>query len=308
MTPTLASRRRHLVADDGCLRVLAIDHRDSLRVEIDPDQPDSVVATDLTAFKRDIVVGIGDRASGVMLDPEYSVPQLLDDGSVPETVGVICALESQGYLDDPRGGNQRLPGWSPRRVSETGASAAKLLVLYRPDDREVADRQERLVADVVAECAAIDLPLFVEPVPYDVADPVDRTATIVEAARRLARLDDDDVIILKAPFPGSSGESDTAWADACDRLDDAAGGVPWATLSWGAGLDEFADQLAVAMEHGCSGFMAGRAIWRPALAPSARQSAIDTHVVPAFERLARLVDGGRPVPTTLPTTEGVSPS
>ena len=43
-----------------------------------------------------------------------------------------------------------------------GASAAKLLVYYHPDAPNAAD-QERLVADVAADCRAADLALFVEP-------------------------------------------------------------------------------------------------------------------------------------------------
>ena len=56
-----------------------------------------------------------------------------------------------------------------------GASAAKLLVYYHPDAPNAAD-QERLVADVAADCRAADLALFVEPLSFSIVEgePLDR--------------------------------------------------------------------------------------------------------------------------------------
>ncbi len=291
MTELRRARLERILSPDGRLRIAALDHRDSLRVEFGaPDDPNGVEvpAETLTGFKADVMAGLGDRPSGVMLEPEYSLPELRD--VVPAGVGVIGALEAQGYFDDPAAGNQL--AWDPADAVAAGVDCAKLLVLYRPDRSELAAAQDALIADAVERCHAVDLPILVEPVPFDVVDAADRLACIVGAAERCVGLGID---LLKAPFPGH-GDDGVGWADACARLDHAAAGTPWGTLSWGVGFDVFARQLAVACEHGCSGFLVGRAMWRPALDPVTRTEAM-AEVRTRFDRLAGIADGGRPLPT-----------
>ena len=48
---------------DGIFNILAIDHRDSLRVLVDPDQPESVPASMLTELKLDIIEHIAPHAT-----------------------------------------------------------------------------------------------------------------------------------------------------------------------------------------------------------------------------------------------------
>ena len=69
-----------------------------------------------------------------MLEPEYSIPQLLDAGAVPPGVGFLAALEAQGYLADPGAAPTTvLDGWSVAQAAASGAAAAKLLLPYHPD-------------------------------------------------------------------------------------------------------------------------------------------------------------------------------
>ena len=292
MTELRRARLERILSPDGRLRIAALDHRDSLRVEFGaPDDPNGaeVPAETLTGFKADVMAGLGDRPSGVMLEPEYSLPQLR--AVVPAGVGVIGALEAQGYFDDPAAGNQL--AWDPADAVAAGVDCAKLLVLYRPDRTDLAAAQDALIADAVERCHAVDLPILVEPVPFDVVDAADRLACIVGAAERCVALGID---LLKAPFPGhgSDGADADAWPEACRRLDEVAAGTPWGTLSWGVGFDVFARQLAVACDHGCSGFLVGRAMWRPALDPASRADAM-VEVRNRFDQLASIADHGRPV-------------
>ena len=71
-----SARLERIASPDGRLRIAALDHRDSLRVEWAPDDPDSVDPGTITAFKADVLAGLGTRPSGVMLEPEYSLPGL----------------------------------------------------------------------------------------------------------------------------------------------------------------------------------------------------------------------------------------
>jgi tagatose 1,6-diphosphate aldolase len=265
----------------GVLTVLALDHRDSLRVEFDAENPDAVEASELTKFKQDVLDCFGSRPSGVMLDPEYSISQIWAKGRVAPGVGAFCALEAQGYLGDPDVVVNELM-WTPAQAVEAKATAAKLLILYRPDRGKVTERQESLVTEVVADCAEVGLPLFVEPVPYEIADVDDREDVVVRSAERIGALGPD---VIKMPFPSAS-DTPERWEAACSRLDSASD-VPWAVLSWGARFEVFVGQVQAACDNGASGFMAGRAIWAEAvLAPNRGEVLNDV----ALGRFARLVD------------------
>lgn len=283
-----------LADGSGRLHVLALDHRDSLRVEFDGDRPRTVPVTDLVRFKVDVVTGFGTRPTAVMLDPELSIEQVLGAGLLPAGVGSLCALEAQGYLGDPEARtNQLLEGWSPRRVRDCGASAAKLLVLYRPDRGEATAAQDDLIRATVDACGAAGLPLFVEPVPYDVADADDQERAVIGSAERIARLGPD---VIKMPFPAAMDHPER-WDGACRRLDEAID-LPWAVLSWGAPFDVFVEQVATACANGCSGFMAGRAIWREAVHSPDRAATVRDVAVPRFEALVAATDGARSVMST----------
>jgi tagatose-1,6-bisphosphate aldolase len=282
-----------LATDDGFFTVAALDHRDALRAELarldgsdgDDTALDGPAVGDavLRSFKRDLLLALGtlpEAPSAVMLEPEFSLPDLVEH--VPAGTGITCALEAQGYLSDPSAGNTLMEGWYPGRVTEVGAHGAKLLVLYRHDRGRFTDDQERLVAEVVTGAAEAGVPVLIEPVPVDVADAADRRDVIVASARRLQGL---GPMLLKLPFPG---------ADACEDLTAACGDRPWALLSWGVPFDEYAEQLAIACEAGCSGFTVGRALWREGVDPARRATFATTLLPDRFDQLTTLARTGRP--------------
>ncbi len=266
----------------GRLSILAIDHRDSLRRFLAPDDPDSIAAADITALKIELVGGVADLATGVMLEPEYSIPQVIDAGVLPDGVGFLAALESQGYLADPGASPTAiLAGWSIAQAAASGATAAKLLLPYHPD-RPLAAAQEAVAAGVLAGCRAIGLPLALEPLFYDLDSPDDRPRVVVATAERFAAMKPD---LLKLPYPGS--------ADACARITELAS-MPWAMLSGGGSFEDFRDQLTVAVAAGCSGFMVGRALWGEAAraAPADRAAIIEGLVRPRFAELVAINSTG----------------
>jgi len=267
-----------LATSSGRFTIAALDHRDALVAEFERvgDTGDGSGADALKRFKADVLAALDaapTKPSAVMLEPEYSLPELVD--AVPDGVGITCALEAQGYFDAPDAGNTIMEGWSPARVRTVGADGAKLLVLYRHDRGECTEAQERLVAEVSAQAAEAGVPALIEPVPVDVVDDADRREVIVTAARRIGAL---GPMILKLPFPG---------VGACAEVTEAAGPHPWILLSWGVTYDEFRAQLIEAMAAGCSGFAVGRALWREAVDPTGRA---DFLAGPFQDRLAELIE------------------
>ena len=272
------------ISHDGRFGVLAIDHRDSLRAVLAPDDPHSVSTEAITGLKRELVGVLAAGATGVMLEPEYSIPQLLD-GTLPDGVGFTAALEAQGYAADPEAAPTRiLEGWSVGAAAASGAAAAKLLVLYRPD-RPHGAAQERVAAEVLAECRRVGIPLVLEPLFYGLTDPRDRRRIVLETAERFAAMDPH---LLKLPFPvDPSQEPDrSVWAGACAEITERCH-MPWTLLSGGGSYQSYRDQVEAAVSQGCSGFMAGRALWgEAALAPPTERPRIIAELV--APRLAEL--------------------
>jgi tagatose-1,6-bisphosphate aldolase len=274
----------------GTFRVLAVDHRDSLRVHLSPTDPGSVSAHTLTAIKVALVQAVSPYATGVMLEPEYSIPQVIDAGALAPGVGFLAALESQGYLAEPgRSPTKILAGWSVEQAAAAGAAAAKLLLPYHPD-APLAAAQEAAAAEVLHECRRFGIPLVLEPLFHGLSSPADRERVVLTTVERFAAMHPD---LLKLPFPidARSGATHPALVAACEQITVRCS-QPWVLLSGGGDFDAFARQLEAALEGGCSGFMVGRALWGEAATatPDDRPAVIDELVLPRWHRLSALVD------------------
>jgi tagatose 1,6-diphosphate aldolase len=283
----------------GTFAVLALDHRQNLRKELRPADPDSVTYAEMVEFKQAVVRALAPVATGTLLDPEIGAAQSIADGSLPASAGLLVAIEATGYEGPSTARISRvLDGWSVAKAKRMGASAAKLLVYYHPESANAAD-QERLVADVAAECRASDLALFVEPLSYSLVEGEKlageaRREVVVETARRLTAIGGD---ILKAEFPYDPSVTDRSrWREACVELD-AASLVPWVLLSGGVDGATFEAQVSTACDAGASGILVGRSVWAEAatMAPVERDAFLATAGRERLGRLADLVDTvGRP--------------
>jgi tagatose-1,6-bisphosphate aldolase len=282
----------------GIFKVLALDHRDSMRVVIAPDDPRGLSAQSLTDVKLGLLRQLGGDATAVMLDPEYSAAQAIATRALPGSVGFLAAIEAQGYLGDPTARQiSLLDGWGVEKAKRLGATAIKLLVLYRPDAGEITESQDRVIEAVIADCARYDIPLFLEPLAYSI-DPAlstdsaefasQRRHIVVETVHRLGGLGPD---VLKVQFPVDTRfeEDRGVWVDACEELNEASP-VPWALLSAGDPYDLFRDQVKIACEAGASGFLVGRALWgQYVAAPATEQPQLMDEVVrPRFAELSAI--------------------
>ena len=300
LTPGKIRRIQTLSDDNGLFKILALDHRDAMRVMIDPENPNGVPASSLTENKLAVLRGVGEPASGVLLDPVYSAAQAVVSEALPGQVGFLSALEEQGYQGDPHHRvTTLLTGWSVEKAARLGASGIKLLLFYHPDAGDATRRQEELVAAVVEDCKRYDIPLFLEPLgyPLDPAMPADspeyardRPRVTIETARRLGALG-PDVLKLQFPVDARYEPSPEVWRRAAGELAEACP-TPWALLSFGDPFDVFKAQLEAACEAGCSGFMAGRAVWREVIscAKNERSQVVEELVLPRFKALCEVAD------------------
>jgi tagatose 1,6-diphosphate aldolase len=264
---------------EGIFTILAADHRDALRAILAPEAPDSVTGETLTDMKLAIAKYAAPAASALVLDPIYSAGQAIVREHLPGQIGLLCAIEEQGYLGDAY--ERRTPmlvGWGVEKAKRLGANGIKLLLFYHPDAGAASQAQERLVASIAADCRRYEIPLFLEPITYSIDPDVPKSSPqfapvrrriVVETARRLSAIGPD---IMKVEFPVDVGrEPDpAAWAEACAELN-AASQVPWTLLSAGEPFETFKQQLQVACQAGASGFVAGRAIWQEAVRLSGQE-------------------------------------
>jgi tagatose 1,6-diphosphate aldolase len=232
------------------------------------------------------------------MDPEYGLPAL--KVRAPGT-GVLLAYEKTGYDQSVKG---RLPDlldtWSVRRLVEAGADAVKVLLYYDPqDEAPINDRKHAFIERIGAECAALDVPFFLEPLAYD--DDMDEKS--LEFAKRkpeyvkayMAKLSDPrfGVDVLKVEVPvnmafvqgskaNKTGEVAYSKADALRHFREAAQATrkPFIYLSAGVNDDVFRESLEYAGESGAkfNGVLCGRATWKDGIPVYAKEGAA------AFER------------------------
>jgi sulfofructosephosphate aldolase len=247
---------QQLTTDDGWLAVVANDQRQSL-VSLRERAGLGASADELRGLKSDIVEALGSDASGMLLDPEFSLPALVDAGIVPRDTGILVATERSGprAVDGLRVAEVLL---DPADVRRLGGTAAKLLVYVRPDREDADGANARLVAGLAKACAAADLLLFVEVLTYrlDDEDPAEYERRKTDLGREAALLVEAcGAKVLKLESPGDES--------ACTRLTDALS-VPWAVLSAGVDHDTFTSTLREALAGGALGFIAGRSLWKEA--------------------------------------------
>jgi tagatose 1,6-diphosphate aldolase len=281
----------------GVFVICAIDHRGSLRSALEKELARKVGYEEMVQCKLDICNALTPYASAVLLDPIYGAAQSIAGGALPGSTGLLVSVEATGYQDNPEGRmTTLLDGWSVEKIKRMGGSAVKILVYYRPDLVESAQKQLKTVLSVAKECIKHDLPFLVEPVSYPVqgekADlmqfAVKKPGLVIETARQITELPID---VLKAEFPVDLNyEKDKAKVlEACQKLNETSR-VPWVLLSAGVDYKTFREQVKLACQAGASGFVAGRAIWQEALRFADREQRIKYLKTIIADRLKDLVE------------------
>ena len=281
----------------GAFAILAADHRGNLRDALQQHSTEPVTDTLLTDFKNTLIKTLSTTGSAVLLDPEYSVAQLIASNTVSGQRGLLVGIEKTGYSGDPNAReNSLLPSWSVAKAKRMGATGIKLLVHYHPDS-PTASQIEALITEAVKDCNQNEIPLFLEPIAYSpYADQKklsssQRRSAVVQSARRFSALGID---VLKAEFPLDI-EVDTdeiLWEEACAELS-AASTVPWILLSGAVGYETYLRQVTAACRNGASGVAVGRAIWQEAipLNGAERESFVRDVAFHRMERITAVCEG-----------------
>ncbi|HEY4358511.1 MAG TPA: tagatose 1,6-diphosphate aldolase [Acidobacteriaceae bacterium] len=296
MTPLKRARMAKLTAPSGIIGALAIDQRRSLRRMIAGAAGvpfEQIADQQLVVFKEAISEILSPHATAILFDTEYGMEGASARAS---GCGLLLAYEADGY-ENPRPNRELalMPTLSVQRLADMGADGVKILLHYSPEDpTEANERKFAMIERIGAECEAVELPFFLEPVIYDPAHallqsdvPLEtRRAQAYEFAERKPQLVVDmmrefsngryRVDILKVEFSvvaqfveGSrtfSGRAAYSMNEAIRwyRAADDAAGRPYIYLSAGVSNAEFLESIRLALEAKTrfSGVLCGRATWQ----------------------------------------------
>lgn len=267
LTPGKLAGLRHITDEKGRFRVFALDQSNSFKKALRAlaeklGKPAEPTYEQIRDAKLEMVRVLSPYASALLLDVNYGARQALNALAFPKSVGLIVRSEAS---KDPGIPSDYEPGWSVEKIKRMGAAAVKLLVYLDVEDKENVKAQIAFVEKVAKACAEQDILLMTEELSFprkgeDKTTPAYKARkikNIVEATKLIGPATD----ILKLEFPANmKDDSDQLIADNLGRLNDAAI-RPWVLLSAGEKFDLFSKQVEMAMKAGCSGYMAGRAIF-----------------------------------------------
>lgn len=278
----------------GVIAALAVDHRGNLQQAIAGARGahGNASAEDMRAFKTTVTHVLTRYTSAILLDPEYSLEAIAS--RAPGT-GVLLAYEYSGYESAVKDRlPDVLPGWSVRRLSEAGAHAIKILLYYNPfDEAHLNGIKQAYVERIGAECQALDMPFFLEPLVYDETlgdekglafarkKPEYVTRVMQEFSRPRYGVDVLKVELPVNPAFVAGTRAHTGEGVAYSRQEAiehfqataSATSLPFIYLSGGATNEVFCEMLELAAEANVryAGVLCGRATWQDAIPVYARE-------------------------------------
>jgi tagatose 1,6-diphosphate aldolase len=255
---------------EGLACVLAVDHGQSFASQLEWLLGRTPTSADIAQEKRRMLRYLAPIASGVVCDPEISLPIALSEDLVPPDRAVIVGLPDV-RLDWREADGWPWPDFSVADAKRAGCDAVKICILAGVNGAG-ADKVH-LANDVGKLCQEYEIAYILEIVAGDaytarsgerIRRPErEQALTYVEEFRHAGA----DLLKLRLPAisqPTSEDSGDVALAVACRQVS-ARSSVPWALLSAGTRFDVFERDLEIACRAGASGFVAGTAVWQEAL-------------------------------------------
>lgn len=280
MTPNKLASLKKLSNEKGVIGALAIDQRGSLKKMLASAANKPANEEDIVEFKKAISSELTPFATSILLDPEYGLPaaKVRADGT-----GLLVAYEKTGYdATEPGRLPDLLEEWSVLRLKEAGADAIKFLLYYDVDeDKKINDYKHVYMERLGSECAAEDIPFFLELVSYDATNSDAKSAEYAKVKPH--KVNDMmkefskpqykvDVLKVEVPVNMEFVEGYNSSNTVVYTKDEAkkyfveqseATHLPFIFLSAGVSATMFQDTLKLAHEAGSqfNGVLCGRATW-----------------------------------------------
>jgi tagatose-1,6-bisphosphate aldolase len=289
---TTAERRGYaqICGDDGAMMVIACDQRGGMRTILAQTPEDQAkIGNDVLGLtKMDITAYLARHAGCVLVDPICAVPDMVDQGVIHRSTGLLIGLDASGFDLTPEGYriSNMVPGITARRVRELGGTGAKIMIYLRSDIPAANTANMATLRDVIADFAAEDLLLVVEfltyPLPGESSGAYSvKIPALIEGGSKLCL--EAGSKVLKIPFPGTP--------QACANITAMCGPVPWAVLSAGVDHATFLRQVEVSMANGASGVIAGRSLWKDCISldRAVTKERLETIAVPRLREIQDVI-------------------
>lgn len=219
--------------------MLAMDHRESIRKMLKSDQ-------EINEFKKEIIEALTDQFSGLLIDIKYGLPAYRN-----KTKPFLLPVEKSGYKEIDGDRITELEH-SVEELKQMGASGIKLLLHFNPTG-ETARKQLETAKQVEENCIKENLPFFLEILTYG---SIPKQKLVIDSVKYFLQggVYPD---VFKLEYPED--------AAICRQITEILGKTPWILLTAGENFNVFKNQLQIAVQNGCSGFLAGRALWKDLL-------------------------------------------
>ncbi|MGX7013516.1 tagatose-bisphosphate aldolase [Vagococcus silagei] len=281
LTATKRKLMDQLSTKDGIIGALAIDQRGALKKMLAKENFQGDVTQAIVDFKKLVSEELTPYATSILLDPEYGLPA--SEVKVADA-GLLLAYEQTGYdATEPGRFPDLIVDWSAYRIREVKADAVKFLLYYDVDESaEVNERKHAFVERIGSECAAEDIPFYLELLSYDANNddnaskefakvkPHKVNAMMKEFSKDRYKI---DVLKMEVPvnmkFVEGFAENDAdvvytkAEAAKIFKEQSDATDLPFIFLSAGVSAKLFQETLEFAAEAGSefNGVLCGRATW-----------------------------------------------
>jgi tagatose 1,6-diphosphate aldolase len=292
LTPGKLAGMKAVSNERGVIAAAAMDQRGSLKKALGANATDR----QLEEFKEIVTEVLTQRASAILLDPEYGLSAAKKRA---KNSGLLLAYEKTGYDKQTPG---RLPDlldlWSVRRLKEAGGDCVKILLYYAPNDpKHVNDHKHAWTERIGDECKANDIPFFLELIGYEEGldekgvEFAKKKPEIVKAYMREFSNPRYGVDVLKLEVPinmqcvegtkSFKGQKAYTIDEAKKHLQDSAKctSLPFIYLSAGVSNAEFIETLELVGASGVkfNGVLCGRATWKDGIAIYAQHGAQAFH-------------------------------
>jgi len=266
----------------GIIGAAALDQRGLLKKMIAKAMGGGEVTQQMMEeFKCHVTDALTRHASAMLLDVEYGLPAT----KFTNGKGLLLAYEKSGYdVTGPEKIPSLTEAWSVMRLQEHGATGIKILLFYNPWEKEHFNEEKKAwVERIGAECRALDIPLFLELLAYDVHGEDEAGLAYAKRKPEIVRQSiieftkeryGADVMKLEAPVmmknvsgtKAFQGEEAYTREEAMQHFRDQAAATdrPILYLSAGTTPEVFLEMLNLALESGVkyNGVLCGRATWQ----------------------------------------------
>ncbi|PBB84448.1 aldolase [Mesorhizobium sp. WSM3876] len=276
-----------LTRPSGAFAMLALDQRETMRAMFAERQQAPVSDEQIVEFKLSALRTLSPLASAVLIDRDFAWNRAVQESVTAPNCSLIAAADrfyasgdeivARAEIDD------RI---APAELREQGAKALKLLVIWRPD--ESPEARVAMVDQFVSRCRQAGLISIIEPVSRQARDgrATDTQKGILAAARELGDRGQD---LYKSEVPLHAQGEENDIRRQCAELTRLIRS-PWVVLSSGVLPDRFPMAVRWACQEGARGFLAGRAIWKNAIAAADPLTALQTDSRDRLKRLCDVVD------------------